>query len=58
MEPADRDLKCVYCRAILETLIQDEAYLRDQGFKHDPRFCERCKSRHELTDTNADQSKS
>jgi hypothetical protein len=47
MELADRDLRCIFCRAILECLIQDDADLREQGFKHDLRFCDRCKSRPE-----------
>lgn len=49
MELVDRDLKCTFCRAMMVLLIRDQAYLRDQGFKHDLRFCDGCKSRPEWT---------
>jgi hypothetical protein len=52
MELVDRDLKCIFCRAMLVFLVRDQAYLRDQGFKHDLRFCDGCKSRPEWTGTS------
>jgi hypothetical protein len=56
MELVDRDLKCIFCRAMMVLLIQDQAFLRDQGFKHDLRFCRDCESRPERTGaSNIDQ---
>ena len=49
MELVDRDMKCIFCRAMMVLLVRDQAYLRDQGFKHDLRFCDGCKSRPEST---------
>ncbi len=52
MELVDRDLKCIFCRAVLVLLIQDQAYLREHGFKHDLRFCVGCKSRPDWSRTS------
>ena len=49
MELVQSDLKCIFCRAMMVLLIRDQAYLRDQGFKHDLRFCAGCKSRPDST---------
>ena len=52
MERVQSDLKCTFCRATMVLLIRDQAYLRDQGFKHDLRFCDSCKSRPDWTGTS------
>ncbi len=52
MELVDRNLKCIFCRAVLVLLVRDEAYLRDQGFKHDLRFCDGCKCRPDPTEAS------
>lgn len=53
MELVNRDLKCIFCRATMIFLVQDQAYLRDQGFKHDPRFCDGCKCRPEWSTSSS-----
>lgn len=49
MEIANLELKCIYCRAVLVFMIQNQPYLRDQGFKHSLRYCDGCKTRPALS---------
>ena len=49
MDFVDRDLRCVFCRAMFLFVMREHEYFRDLGFKHDPRYCEGCKARPKLS---------